>query len=336
MKKILLILIPILLAVAIGVGAFIAFAQSDGKSKNPLKNIRQSISKHDAENFYKLVDVDAVLNNAAEEILTAQINSNVDALAYSTQDFVNKYENLKPDFKNSAQIYLDEYIKTGKINFQPPLTSTQKFFKDSAVESCSIKSFSNLKVEGDEAHATINFYNSAMNFYFELEVTLKKFEKNWKITDAKGFENYLFGYNRALRKKLENLNAPIRADIKNIASVKGFSASVTEGDEYGFSKTLKIKFKANINSDKPLSKIVGNILIDGKDDRVGVTPFSIDLIENEQSEQIFEIEKVLNPFVREDADVMRHGLKKNNLHIEIVKIEFVDGTILEEFNELPD
>ena len=336
MKKILLILIPILLAAAIGVGAFIAFAQSDGKSKNPLKNIRQSISKHDIENFYKLVDVDAVLNNAAEEILTAQINSNVDALAYSTQDFVNKYENLKPEFLNAAHIYLDEYIKTGKINFQPPFNPAQKFFKDSAVANCAIKSFSKLKIEGDEAHSTVDFYNAGMNFYFALELTLKKVDKNWKVTSVKGFDSFLSGYNRALRKQLENLNAPIRADIKDIASVKGFSASVTEGDEYGFSKTLKIKFKANIKADKPLSKIVGNILIDGKDDRVGITPFSIDTVGSEAGEQIFEIEKVLNPFVREDADVMRHGLRKNNLHIEITQIEFADGSTLKEFDELPD
>ena len=336
MKKILLILIPILLAAAVGIGAFIAFAQSDGKSKNPLKNIRQTISKHDTANFYKLVDVDAVLENAAEEILSAQINSNVDALAYSTQDFVAQYENLKPDFKQSAQIYLDEYIKTGEINFPQNLTPAQKFFKDSAVDTCAIKSFSKLKVEGNQAHSTVDFYNVGMNFYFALELTLEKVDKSWKVTGVKGFDSYFENYNRALKKKLENLNAPIRADIKDIAKVKGFSASVTEGDEYGFSKTLKITFKANINSDKPLSRIVGNILIDGKDGRVGVTPFSIDVIEGVQDDQLFNIDKVLNPFVREDADVMRHGLRKNNLHIEITQIEFLDGSTLKEFSELPN
>ena len=336
MKKILLILIPILLATAVGIGAFIAFAQSEGKSKNPLKNIRQTISKHDIENFYKLVDVDAVLEDAAEEILSAQINSQIDELAYSTQYYAMQYENLKPEFINAAQIYLDEYIKTGKINFQPPLNDVQKFFKDSAVETCEIKSFSKINVEGNEATATVDCYNAGMNFYFELEITLEKVDKTWKVTSAKGFENFLSGYNRALRKKLENLNAPIRADIKDIASVKGLGASITEGDEYGFSQTLKLTFKVNINSDKPMSRIVGNILIDGKDDHVGVTPFSIDMVGREQGEQTFDIDKVLNPFVCEDADVMRHGLRSSALHIEITQIEFADGSTLKEFDALPD
>ena len=336
MKKILLILIPILLAVAVGVGAFIAFAQFDGRSKNPIKNIRQAISKHDAENFYKLIDVDAVLENAAEEILTAQINSDVDALAYSTQDFMNQYENLKPDFINAAKIYLDEYIKTGKINFQPPLNSAQKFFKDSAVTTCTIKSFSKPKFEGDEAHATVDFYNEGMNYYFALELTLEKVDKTWKVTGAKGFDSYLAGFNRALRKKLEDINAPIRAEIKDICSVKGFSAAIDEGDEYGFSKTLKLTFKADLNFDKPLSKIVGNIVIDGKDGREGLTPFLIDMVGREPGVQTFDINKVLNPFVREDADVMRHGLRKNSLHIEVTQIEFADGSTLKEFSELPE
>lgn len=336
MKKILLILIPIILVVAVSIGAFIAFAQSDGRSKNPIKNIRQAISKHDAENFYKLVDVDAVLEDAAEEILTAQINSNVDALAYSTQDFMNQYENLKPEFINAAKIYLDEYIKTGKINFQPPLNSAQKFFKDSAVTTCTIKSFSKPKFEGDEAHATVDFYNEGMNFYFALELTLEKVDKTWKVTGVKGFESYLAGFNRALRKKLENLNAPIRAEIKDIFSVKGFGAAIDEGDEYGFSKTLKLTFKADLKFDKPLSKIVGNIVIDGKDGREGLTPFSIDMVGREQGVQTFDIDKVLNPFVREDADVMKHGLRKDHLHIEITQIEFADGSTLKEFIELPE
>lgn len=330
MKKVLIILIPILVTVAVGVGAFIAFVNSDGKSKNPIKIIRQSIAKHDADKFYSMVDVDAVLDEAAKEILSAQINSKVDALAYSTQDFVTKYENLKPEFTAAAKSALDEYIAKGTITFQPPLTSAQKFLTDSAVATCTIKSFSKPNFEGDTATAKVDFYNEGLNFYFELELTLEKVGKSWKVTSVKGFENYLNGFNRTMRKKLEQLNAPIREEIKETFDVKGFSANISEGDEYGFSQTLNMKIQANLKYDKPISKISGNIIIDGKDGREGVTPFSIDVEGSPQGVQNFEVSKVLNPFVREDADVMRHGLKKSDLHIEITQIDFADGTTLKQ------
>ena len=335
MKKVLLILIPIVVVVAVGVGAFIAFASSDGRSKNPIKNIRQSIAKHDADNFYNMVDVDAVVDDAAEQILSAQINSNVDALAYSTQNFVTEYETLKPDFVAAAKSAIDEYISKGTVTFQPPLNSAQKFLNDSAVATCTIKTLSKPKFEGDTARAKVDFYNEGMNFYFELELILEKVGKSWKVTGVKGFENYVNGFNRTLRKKLEQINAPIRDEIKQTFNVKGFNANISEGDEYGFSQTLHLTVQADLNYSKPIAKVSGNIIIDGRDGREGVTPFSIDVAGSEQGVQTFEVDKVLNPFVREDANVMRHGLKRSALHIEITQIDFADGTTLKQLIELP-
>ena len=125
MKKILLILIPITLAIIAGVVTFIIFNNFGGRSTNPIKILRQAISNHDKEKFHEIVEIDAILDSAAKEILTAQINSNVDVLAYSTKDYVNTYEKLKPDFEDSAKIYIDEYISTGKITFQENLTPAQ-------------------------------------------------------------------------------------------------------------------------------------------------------------------------------------------------------------------
>ena len=328
MNKILLIAILILTILAVAVGALLAFSQFGGKSSNPVKNIRQAVSKHDTATLYTVIDVDAVLENAAEEILTAQINSKVDALSYSNQEFVAEYEKLHADFIAVAKSAVDEYVKTGKINFQPPLSPAQKFFKDSEVTKCKIKSFSKPKTEGDETHMTVEFFNEGLNFYFAFE--------SWRIIGATGFESYLAAYNRALRQKLEALNAPIREKIQQSFDVKGFGGSVSEGDEYGFSKLLHLTIKADVKSDKPLAKISGNIILEGREGREGVTPFSVDMVGREQGTQTFEVDKVLNPFVREDVDVMRHGLRKDMIHIEITQVEFIDGSTLKQFDALPE
>ena len=336
MNKILLIAILILTILAFGVGALIAFSQFGGKSSNPVKNIRQAVSKHDITTLNNYIDVDAVLENAAEEILTAQINSKVDALSYSNQEFVSEYERLHADFIAVAKSAVDEYVKTGKLTFQPPLTAAQKFFKDSEVTKCKIKSFSKPKTEGDETHMTVEFFNEGLNFYFALELKLEKADKSWRVIGATGFESYLSAYNRALRQKLEALNAPIREKIQQSFDVKGFGGSVSEGDEYGFSKLLHLTIKADVKSDKPLAKISGNIILEGREGREGVTPFSVDMVGREQGTQTFEVDKVLNPFVREDVDVMRHGLRKDMIHIEITQVEFIDGSTLKQFDALPE
>ena len=42
-------------------------------------------------------------------------------------------------------------------------------------------------------------------------------------------------------------------------------------------------------------------------------------------------DKILNPFVREDADIMRHGLKKSAIHIDITEVDYLDGTSLKQY-----
>ena len=336
MKKFLLIFIPIILLIALGVGAFRAYRQIQTTPSSSIKMIRDAISSHDAVTFNNLFDVDAVLNMAAEEILTAQINSEINSTTYSAQDLANVYETKKADFLPSAKNAIENYVSSGKINFPDNPTPTQKWLKDSEVVHCSIKNISKVVVNDGKARTEIEFYNSDLRFSFELKVTLEKIdEKNWRVIEVKGFDNYLAGLNRALKKKLESLNAPIREEISDVFVIKGFDAKVVEGDEYGFSKTMKLTIKADVKTQKPLAKIIGQIIIEGRNGSEGITPFEIDMAYKPTGVQNFTVDKILNPFVREDADAMKHGLRKSDLHIEITEVVYRDGSTLKQLDELP-
>jgi len=337
MKYFLLIATLLIVTVALGIGAFRAYNQLQNLPIKSMTNIQDTIDRRDAENFYKLVDIDAVLNNAAEEILTAQINAELNSTAYSMQEVTNIYEQRKPEFISTAKNAVAEYLLSGRINFQDNLTPTQKWLKDSEINSCVVKNISKPKIKENSATSTVEFYNQSLLFSFELNFALEKLDDNqWKIIGATGFENYLAGLNRALKKKLERLNAPVRNEMKDIFVVKGFNAKVIEGDEYGFSKTLRVDIKADVKSEKNLSKIIGQIIIVGKDGEEGVTPFEIDMAFKPKGLQTFTVDKVLNPFVRQDADAMKHGLRKSAIHIEIVEVDFMDGTNLKQFDTIPE
>ena len=336
MKKFLLILIPIILTAGLGIGALRAYKQMQTTPKNSVQIIRESLENHDAETFYLLFDIDKVLEDAATEILTAQINSEINSTTYSTQDIENIFTNRKAEFIPAAKSAVNDYVTGGKINFPDNLTATQKWLKDSEVVRCSIKNISKFVISDGKAHAKVEFYNSSLRFSFELEIFMEKLDKkNWRVVEVKNFENYLVGLNRALKKKLESLNAPIREEISDIFIVKGYDAKVIGGDEYGFSKTLRLSMKADVKTEKQLSKIIGRIIIVGKNGSEGITPFEIDMAYKPKGLQTFTVDKVLNPFVREDADAMKHGLRKSDLHVEITEIVFMDGTSLKQLNELP-
>lgn len=336
MKKFLLVLIPVILLVGISIGAYRTYKQIQTTPASSIKVIREAISAHDTETFNKLVATDNLLENAAQEILTVQINSELNSTTYSAQEVEDIFMARKGEFINSAKTAVNEYVSTGKIQFPENLTPTQKWLKDSEVTRCTIKKVSKAFMKDGKARVKLEFYNSSLRFNFDLEIVLEKLDpKNWRVIEVTGFDNYLSGLNRALKKKIESLNAPIREKISDVFSMKGFNAQVVEGDEYGFSRTMRVTMKADVKTNKPLSKIVGRIIITGKNGGEGVTPFEIDMAYKPKGLQDFTINKVLNPFVREDADAMRHGLKKSDLHIEITEIVYMDGSSLKQFDELP-
>ena len=268
--------------------------------------------------------------------MSAQINETIAPTAYSMDQLKLRYEQLKPDFVNSARAAVDEYITSGKITFPDTLTDAQKFLLKSGAASCEIKTVTRPQQEGDVQISTVIFYNAQMKFNFELELELTHdTQGNWRITGAKGFDDFYTGYRRALRNKLDSLNAPIVRELDEIFLVKSFRAQMSEGDEYGFSQTLELEIKADVKSDKPLSKVVGTITL-GKGDRESVAPFEIDMVGRAQGIQSFNVTKTLNPFIRADVDAMKHGLKKREIRIEVTEIIFADGTNLKQLDELPD
>ena len=337
-KKILAaVAVLLILAVAVGVAAFQNWQELKKRSGNPAVVARHAVEAHDLETFKKAVDLDALIEQAAEEILTEQINSTLAPTAYSMDELNLRYEKLKPDFVNAARAAAEEYITAGKVTFPKNLTDAQKFLKESGAASCEIKSITKPQKDGNDRVATIVFYNSQMKFSFELELELEPAEENsWRITGAKGFEKFYGGYRRALKKKLNSLNLPIGRKMDEIFKVKSFTLKNEGGDEYGFSQTLEISIKADVKFDKPLAKIIGNVALRGKDDRESLAPFAIDMTEAEQGVQIFNVTKTLNPFVRADADAMKHGFKKNDIHIEVTEIIFADGTNLKLLDRLPE
>ena len=330
------VLLIILVALGIGIYRNIqVFAARPGTST---QEARKAIAAHDLDKFQKYVDTDRLLEQAAEQILTAQINSTINPTAYSTGDIQKRYENeLHPDFIKSARAALKEYILTGNVTFPINLTEAQKFLKKSGVASCKIKSISKPHLEGHMQYSTVIFYNTQMKFGFELELELTDAEEiGWRVTSVKGFDNYYNGYQRALRHKLDSLNTPIVHQIDSIFHVKNFKVENAGGDEYGFSKTLNLEMKTEIKSEKPIAKVIGTVTLVGKDKRESIAPFTIDMTRHTQGVQTFNISKTLNPFIKADSDAMKHGFRKKDLRIEVTEIHFEDGTELKLLDELPD
>ena len=328
------IVVLLLLTIAVGVGIFYNVQKLQTQNLTATRAARLAIEAHNLAEFKKFVDMDALIDQAAEQILTAHINATLAPTAYSMDELQLRYDELKPDFISAARAAAEDYITRGAVTFPTELTAAQKFLQKSGVTSCEIRSISKPRQEGSSQFSTVIFYNAQMKFSFELELELEPVADGWRVVGAKGFDGYYSGYRHALRRKLESLNAPIFHEMDEIFSIKSFRAKKTGGDEYGFSQTLDIEIKADVQSKKPLAKILGTVTL-GKDDKATYAPFEIDDVAA-QGVQTFHVTKTLNPFIRADVDAMKHGFSKNDIHIEVTEIIFADGSSLKPLETLPE
>ena len=334
-----LIIIGVLLILigVVGIGIHQNLQKFDNKPIHSLQAAQEALTKRDLATFKKYVDTEKIIATAAEEILTEHINDTVAPTAYSMDALKLRYEQLQPDFIQSARAALDEYIATGKVAFPNDLTDAQKFFGKSGVASCEIKDFTKPHLVGNVMTSTIIFYNAQLKFSFELVLEFEPADEiNWRIVNARGFDSYYNGYQRALKIKLNSLNAPISRKMDETFKVKSFKVKGEDGDEYGFSKTLDITLKAEVYPDKPLDKVIGNVVIKDRDGKDNFTAFALDMTDAAQGVQTFDVMKTLNPFIRADSDAMKHGLRKKDIRIEINEIIFADGTSLKLLDRLPE
>ena len=340
MKKVLLILVPFVI-VALLAGTFGAYTYYKKLPAYSMKLIRSSISNHDWETFHTYVDVDNIVETAAGELLVERMEKlEKDTAAYSMQQMSDTYEQeIKPEFIQVVSKAFEDYISRGRIKFPEgrQLTETERLLKKDRINSMQIVSISKPSVSNGEGRMLIEYSNPDLKTSFEMEAQLaQQPDGMWKITGVSGWKECAKAIDKALVARLDRANAPIRQKMDDIVNVKEVRAEIGPRDEYGFSETLSMKMKAEVKSDQPLSAIIGRIDIDVPDGEDAFAPFEIDMNFKPQGLQTFEIDKVLNPFVRSDVKIMRNGLTRKAFHAEITGIVYRDGTRLELLTALPD
>ena len=83
-----------IILVALGIGIYRNIQVFAARPGTSTQEARKAIAAHDLDKFQKYVDTDRLLEQAAEQILTAQINSTINPTAYSTGDIQKRYEDF--------------------------------------------------------------------------------------------------------------------------------------------------------------------------------------------------------------------------------------------------
>ena len=120
---------------------------------------------------------------------------------------------------------------------------------------------------------------------------------------------------------------PIQAELDSRVNITDVKASIVR-DDFGLSDFIQFKVAMTISSDTPIATINGNFYLKNSNGRKMTIPFTINT-SGASGNKVYNVGKELNPFISQENELQKTGLKGVTITTQLTKLEYTDGTSLE-------
>jgi hypothetical protein len=171
----------------------------------------------------------------------------------------------------------------------------------------------------------------------------------WQVVELSNLVDFVDEHDKAVQKKLAELNQPIKAEMEETFALTGNVKAQLVGQN-SFFPIYYIDYQINFklpDKTKQVSQMEGTLYIKDKNGKdVMELPSHIQKIENlykksdYTTDKIFtnewKSEKSLNPFINKEIQIAKNGIKNYELTFVVQKLTFTDGTTLQLLKDLPN
>ena len=195
------------LAVVLAGGGYFYFHSDDGTPEHAIKTIERSIDKHDTKTFYRMVDVDSVLDSGYDGFVEG-LAASAGTMTPDTQATVKDFAQLlRGSLILSLKSAIDSYISTGDLNTEKNL-GVVKLLDRTGLNDASIRDVKNVQINDakrDEAFADLIIFQPELDKEFPLHLVLTRGEDNeWKVSRVQNFQEYVADIIEARQAKLND------------------------------------------------------------------------------------------------------------------------------------
>ena len=339
-KKVIAAVVVVLLAVLGIAGYFLYYKKTPAYS---LQLIRTAVKEHDWENFNAHVDLDSVYSSAFDAFVDAGMETDKD-MDESVKNMAKGFiQMVKPALVSAMKDGTKRYVETGSFDNGQQNKDDKKQqanvdgIKDRAnIEKSSFKGVAYTKKD-DNGIATVGLTISDKDLGkdFTLDIKMRQLKDDtWQVIEISNLKEYLKAVEQAQKEKLAELNKPLQEQIDQVIQTQPGTASVTAKDRWGFSKVLRADIPLQVNSDKEIAAVKGNILVQISEEKNFKIPFNIKHKQGTEMHKIWAA-KELNQFIKGEAAILKAGKQSYPASCQIDSIIFSDGEKLELYTKLP-
>lgn len=310
-----------------------------------LNMIREAIQKHDLATFNKHVDTETLLSRGFDDLIASNMEKDTDPAAKSfAAGFVQM---LKPTIISALNDGIKRFVETGKFEesnkadenkVESKNISPQDITKRTGFDKSQFKGIAYTKKDGKTAIVGINLFDKQLSKDFVLDIKMRELDDGtWQIAELSNLKEYIQAIEKAKKAKLEELNKPIQAQLRQAVSIGNINCSIVPRDRFGFSSDLQAKIPRTIQTDKSIVELKGILTVKNSNDNLLFTGtfFSKD-VSSKGKEATMTFRFNLNQFIKEQKTLMNLSADSMKPEVSITSIKYDDGTIVELYKELPE
>ena len=192
------------LAALIACGGYYFFHTDTSTPAYALKSIQVAVEKHDTKTFYRLVDVDAVLDSGCDAFIEGlTMNASPE-----TKEAVNQFAQiLRGSLTLTLKSAIDSYVSTGDLKVEENL-GVIDLLNSTGLNNAQVRDIKNIQVsdaDRNEAFADLIIFQPELNKEFPLHLILtRNADKEWQVTRVQNFKEYVEEVAAAARASLND------------------------------------------------------------------------------------------------------------------------------------
>ena len=330
-----------------GIGGYMYYKRTPAYS---LKLIEESVKEHNWEKFNRHVDVKEIADSAFDDLVAASMSEDTSVDSGMKTLAAGFIQMFKPMVVNALQDGIKEFVETGtrtgskddKQNKEQAKDdqgnqAADNLLKNTRAAETKFTGIKSTETEGSIATVTLGLHDEKLSADYEIKLRMNQLDDGtWRLAKISNLKEFYKSVQEAEKKKLDQLNAPIRSEIDNAVKIGDIAGVVQQKDSYGFSYELILSADAQINASKPLSGFSGDITVTNPSGEVTTIHYNYDFNGSTNGTQKIALSKELNPFIPGDSDMIKRRVQGYTFKASVTALKYQDGKIIELLSKLPE
>ncbi len=328
----------VVIVVLLGLGGYYYYRHTPTYT---FRLIETAVKEHDWATFDRHVDVKGMTEGAFDDFLAYEMENDKTMDDSSKAMALGFAQMFKPVIVGAVETGVRTYVETGafqdedkdaaKSKQDPGKQAANEIMKTADESRLTFQGIKSTEKDGKTALVTLGIHDGQYDADFEVKLRLNQLDDGtWRVMKLDNLKELIEAVREAEKKKLAELNEPIRAEMDNAVKIGTIKAAVQ--GKSSFSQVLALSANLTIGGDKAVKSFGGTLTMTAPDGSERTSSYTYTV---KAGAKTFTLQKDLNPFITFENGIIKQKAEGYQFALSVDSVEYADGTKTQLLKAIP-